>query len=44
MKMKQLFKSVVVGASAAMMFSASFAADMTGAGEKFHYPIYEKLA
>ncbi len=44
MEMKQLFKSVVVGASAAMMFSASFAADMTGAGATFPYPIYAKWA
>jgi phosphate transport system substrate-binding protein len=42
--MKQLFKSVVVGASAAMMFSAAFAADMTGAGATFPYPIYAKWA
>jgi phosphate transport system substrate-binding protein len=44
MKMKQLFKSVIVGASAAMMFSAAFAADMTGAGATFPYPIYAKWA
>jgi phosphate transport system substrate-binding protein len=44
MEMKQLFKSVVVGASAAMMFSAAFAADMTGAGATFPYPIYAKWA
>jgi phosphate transport system substrate-binding protein len=44
MEMKQLFKSVVVGASAAMMFSSVFAADMTGAGATFPYPIYAKWA
>jgi phosphate transport system substrate-binding protein len=44
MEMKQLLKSVVVGASAAMMFSAAFAADMTGAGATFPYPIYAKWA
>jgi phosphate transport system substrate-binding protein len=44
MEMKQLFKSVVVGASAVMMFSSAFAADMTGAGATFPYPIYAKWA
>jgi phosphate transport system substrate-binding protein len=43
--MKQLLTSFVVGASAAMAFStAAFAADMTGAGATFPYPIYAKWA
>jgi phosphate transport system substrate-binding protein len=42
--MKQLFKSVVAGASVAMMISSAFAADMTGAGATFPYPIYAKWA
>ena len=43
MRMKQLLTSFVVGASAAMAFStAAFAADMTGAGATFPYPIYAK--
>ena len=45
MRMKQLLTSFVVGASAAMAFStAAFAADMTGAGATFPYPIYAKWA
>jgi phosphate transport system substrate-binding protein len=43
--MKQLLTSFVVGASAAVAFStAAFAADMTGAGATFPYPIYAKWA
>ncbi|WP_028103803.1 phosphate ABC transporter substrate-binding protein PstS [Pseudoduganella violaceinigra] len=44
MRMKQLLTSFVVGASAAMTFSTAFAADMTGAGATFPYPIYAKWA
>ena len=44
MRMKQLLTSFVVGASAAMAFSSVFAADMTGAGATFPYPIYAKWA
>jgi phosphate transport system substrate-binding protein len=44
MEMKKLFKSVVVGASAALMFSSAVAANMTGAGATFPYPIYAKWA
>ena len=44
MKMKQLFASLVVGACAAMAFSSAIAADMTGAGATFPYPIYAKWA
>jgi phosphate transport system substrate-binding protein len=43
--MKQLLTSFVVGASAAMAFSTTaLAADMTGAGATFPYPIYAKWA
>jgi phosphate transport system substrate-binding protein len=42
--MKQLLTSFVVGASAAMAFSTALAADMTGAGATFPYPIYAKWA
>ncbi|CDG82229.1 phosphate ABC transporter, phosphate-binding protein PstS [Janthinobacterium agaricidamnosum NBRC 102515 = DSM 9628] len=44
--MKQMFKLIVVGASAAMAFSSAsvMAADMTGAGATFPYPIYAKWA
>ncbi|XLZ72070.1 phosphate ABC transporter substrate-binding protein PstS [Massilia sp. SR12] len=44
MRMKQLLTSFVVGASAAMALSTAFAADMTGAGATFPYPIYAKWA
>jgi phosphate transport system substrate-binding protein len=44
MRMKQLFTSLVVGASAAVAFSTAAAADMTGAGATFPYPIYAKWA
>lgn len=44
MRMKQLLTSFVVGASAAMAFSTAMAADMTGAGATFPYPIYAKWA
>src|SRR5476649_1711874 len=46
MQMKQMFKFIVVGASAAMAFSSAsvMAADMTGAGATFPYPIYAKWA
>ena len=45
MRMKQLFTSMVVGAAAVMAFSsAAVAADMTGAGATFPYPIYAKWA
>ncbi len=46
MQMKQMFKLIVVGASAAMAFSSAsvMAADMTGAGATFPYPIYAKWA
>ena len=45
MRMKQLISSLVVGLSAVMAFSsAATAADMTGAGATFPYPIYAKWA
>jgi phosphate transport system substrate-binding protein len=44
MKMNNLFKSVVVGASAALLFTSAIAADMTGAGATFPYPVYAKWA
>jgi phosphate transport system substrate-binding protein len=44
MRMKQLFASLVVGASALVAMSSSIAADMTGAGATFPYPIYAKWA
>ena len=44
MRMKQLFTSLVIGASAAVAFSSATAADMTGAGATFPYPIYAKWA
>src|SRR6201982_3873920 len=45
MRLKQLFSSLVVGVSAVMAFSsAASAADMTGAGATFPYPIYPKWA
>jgi phosphate transport system substrate-binding protein len=43
--MKQLLTSLVVGVTAVMAFSsAATAADMTGAGATFPYPIYAKWA
>eukprot|EP01032_Pedospumella_encystans_P034087 gene34087-38529_t len=42
--MKQLFTSLVIGASAAVAFSTAAAADLTGAGATFPYPIYAKWA
>lgn len=42
--MKQMFKSIVVGASAALALSSAIAADITGAGATFPYPIYAKWA
>jgi len=44
MRMKQLMASMIVGASAAMAFTTAAAADMTGAGATFPYPIYAKWA
>ncbi|RYE93481.1 MAG: phosphate ABC transporter substrate-binding protein PstS, partial [Oxalobacteraceae bacterium] len=44
MRMKHLFASLVIGATAAITMSAVSAADMTGAGATFPYPIYAKWA
>jgi phosphate transport system substrate-binding protein len=44
MRMKQLFASMVIGTSAILATGASLAADMTGAGATFPYPIYAKWA
>nr|WP_317203460.1 phosphate ABC transporter substrate-binding protein PstS [Janthinobacterium sp.] len=45
MQMKQIVKSFVVGASTVVAFSSTaMAADMTGAGATFPYPIYAKWA
>ncbi|MDB5773525.1 MAG: phosphate transport system substrate-binding protein [Burkholderiales bacterium] len=44
MRINQLLKSVAVTAGAAMAFSSAFAADITGAGATFPYPIYAKWA
>jgi phosphate transport system substrate-binding protein len=42
--MKQLMASLIVGASAAVAFTTAAAADMTGAGATFPYPVYAKWA
>ena len=39
-----MFKKILAGAAAALVMSTSFAADMTGAGATFPYPIYAKWA
>jgi phosphate transport system substrate-binding protein len=42
--MKQMLKSIVVGVAAVVAMSSALAADMTGAGATFPYPIYAKWA
>jgi phosphate transport system substrate-binding protein len=44
MRINQLLKSVAVTAGAAMAFSSAVAAEITGAGATFPYPIYAKWA
>jgi phosphate transport system substrate-binding protein len=44
MKTMHMFKTMIAGAAAAMAMSSSFAADVTGAGATFPYPIYAKWA
>jgi phosphate transport system substrate-binding protein len=44
MRLKQLVKSVVVAAGMAIAVSSAMAADITGAGATFPYPIYAKWA
>jgi phosphate transport system substrate-binding protein len=39
-----MFKKILAGAAAALVMTTSFAADMTGAGATFPYPIYAKWA
>jgi phosphate transport system substrate-binding protein len=39
-----MFKKILAGAAAAFVMTTSFAADMTGAGATFPYPIYAKWA
>jgi phosphate transport system substrate-binding protein len=42
--MKQMIKSIVVGAAVAVAMSSALAAEITGAGATFPYPIYAKWA
>ena len=44
MRLNKLLASMIIGASAILTTSAGFAADMTGAGATFPYPIYAKWA
>jgi phosphate transport system substrate-binding protein len=44
MRMKQLFASMLIGSATILTSSATLAADMTGAGATFPYPIYAKWA
>jgi phosphate transport system substrate-binding protein len=44
MRMKQLLATIIIGTSAAFAGSAALAADITGAGATFPYPIYAKWA
>ncbi|MBC7656404.1 MAG: substrate-binding domain-containing protein, partial [Frankiaceae bacterium] len=44
MRMKHLMASISVGFAALAMATSAFAADMTGAGATFPYPIYAKWA
>ena len=44
MRMKQLLASMIIGTSAILTTTATMAADMTGAGATFPYPIYAKWA
>ncbi len=44
MRMKTLLTTLIIGASAAVASTATIAADMTGAGATFPYPIYAKWA
>ena len=39
-----MFKKILAGAAAALVMTSSFAADITGAGATFPYPIYAKWA
>jgi phosphate transport system substrate-binding protein len=44
MKIQHMFKTMIAGAAASLVMSSSFAADVTGAGATFPYPIYAKWA
>ena len=44
MRMKQLVASMFVGAAALVAMASSMAADITGAGATFPYPVYAKWA
>ncbi|MDQ7969299.1 MAG: phosphate ABC transporter substrate-binding protein PstS [Oxalicibacterium faecigallinarum] len=44
MRLNHLIKSAVIAATAAMALSSAVAADITGAGATFPYPIYSKWA
>ena len=44
MKTKTMFKTMIAGAAAVFAMSSAFAADVTGAGATFPYPIYAKWA
>ena len=44
MRLNQFVKTAVVAAGAAVAFSSAVAADITGAGATFPYPIYSKWA
>ncbi len=44
MRSKQLFASIVIGASAFAAMSTAIAADVVGAGATFPYPVYAKWA
>ena len=44
MRMKQLLATLVVGASAVLANTTALAADITGAGATFPYPVYAKWA
>jgi len=44
MRMKQLLATIIIGTTAAFASTATLAADITGAGSTFAYPIYSKWA
>lgn len=44
MRMKQLLATILIGTTAAFASTATLAADITGAGSTFAYPIYAKWA
>ena len=44
MRLNQFIKSIAVAAGAAVLMSSAVAADLTGAGATFPYPIYAKWA